>query len=116
MSTYVLYDTWKLGYLNGYSKRLYALPHDAKVYKTFRPSKNAASLMNVSRNIPPGYVEGTDACRHYRSLPQVVVHEFDNEWNLIEVHAAPPDYIEIKRQETEILGMISTLNKLVEET
>ena len=90
---FALYDPLKNGYLNR-NQKIVASWKDAKQYKLLKwavsPS-TGAGLLNVSRNIPPGYTPSNK----YQNLPNIEVHEYDSLGHLIAVHHAPPAYITI---------------------
>ena len=90
---YVLFDTEQPGYMKDtFSNRRYTLPSDGKLYKRLHAAIESASLINVDRNIPPGWTP-KPPFKPYQNRPQVVVHEVDTAWNVIAVHSAPPKYI-----------------------
>ncbi len=62
----------------------------ARKYKRKSAAIEAASLHNVSRNIPPGV---TAPNKHYRNRPQVEVLELDDFFIVQNVWQAPPNYI-----------------------
>jgi hypothetical protein len=90
--TYVAYDTEKGGYRSPTSLKAYPTPQKGKGYKRLSAAIELGSLLNTPRNIPPG-VPGPN--KHYSNRPQVVVREFDANWELIATHAAPPTYLAI---------------------
>lgn len=93
MNVYVLYDSEAKTFMSGsmgYGKGK-VLPEDAKIYKRKGNAINAASLHNVSRDVPPGMI----ANHKYSKRPKVVVHEYDSKYNLIAIHHAAPAWIAI---------------------
>lgn len=98
MTRYVPFDTLQ----HRYMKHICAWrddPRTAKVYKRKSVALEFGSLCNVTRNIPPGH---TGPNKHYRYAPQVVIHEFDHDWNLVEVHVAPPVYLDVDTERRTI--------------
>ena len=94
MATYVQYDPITNKYYKDWIK---TVPNwqDAKQYKRLGAAispESGAGLMNVSRNVPPGY-PGPD--KYYQNLPNVEVHEYDNAGNFVRSHAAPPSYFDV---------------------
>jgi hypothetical protein len=94
MATYVLFDPMVNQYIKSWVK---TVPNwqDAKQYKKLGAAKSpgsGAGLMNVSRNVPPGY-PGPN--KYYQNIPNVEVHEYDAAGNFVRTHVAPPQYFDI---------------------
>lgn len=83
---FVAYDNRTQGYVKTSTETVHR-PQDGKVYKSLKGCKGPSQVSNVSRNIPPNH---DGASKYYRDLPQVEVREFDNNWNLVATHEAPP--------------------------
>ena len=62
----------------------------ARQYKRRHAAIEFASLKNVNRNIPKGVPAPN---KHYQNRPQVVVHEINSQGQVVQVLAAPPQYI-----------------------
>lgn len=61
----------------------------ARKYKRKAAAISAASLHNVSRNVPAGVSPN----KHYNNRPQVEVLEIDEFYVVTAKHTAPPSYI-----------------------
>ena len=93
-NNFVLYDPIIKGYLKGWEGGYSSDWRKAKHYKTLAWAKSpetGAGLMNVSRNLPPGFAP--EQSLHYENKPNVEVHEFDDQGAFVKSHAAPPQYI-----------------------
>jgi hypothetical protein len=77
-----------LGGRGGFGKQN-ASVHGAYKYKSKSAAIAAASLHNVTRNVPPGLT----ANHKYSNRPQVEVLELDQLSVVVAVHSAPPNYI-----------------------
>ena len=88
---FVLFDNETnqfLGKNGGFGKQ-HASVQGAHKYKRKSAAIEAASLHNVTRNVPPGMT----ANHKYSNRPQVEVLELD-QWYVVQaVHSAPPNYI-----------------------
>lgn len=91
MSRFLVYDPHNVGFYKDITKRVDDI-FDAKHWRRKHAAIEAASLLNVSRNIPPGHLGPS---KHYRDLPNAEVVEFDERWVEIARHPAPPNYISI---------------------
>ena len=89
---YVLFDSESGKYVKDWCKQ-HSAPSDGKLYKNCKAAINFASLLNVDRNIPKGWVPTPGFNDPYKNRPQVVVHGVDLGWNVVSVHQAPPRYI-----------------------
>jgi hypothetical protein len=88
---FVLFDNETkmfLGKNGGYGKQ-HASVQNAHKYKRKSSAIDAASLHNVSRNVP----QGMTANHKYSNRPQVEVLELDHLFVVQSVHSAPPNYI-----------------------
>jgi hypothetical protein len=87
---YVIADPHLGGYYKSYTKRVPTIT-EAKTWKRENYAVEEASLINVSRNVPPGQVQS----HKYQNLPNAEVHEIDGAGNAIAVIPAPPSYISL---------------------
>lgn len=88
---FVLFDNETkmfLGKNGGFGKQ-HASVQGAHKYKSKSAAIEAASLHNVTRNVP----QGMTANHKYSNRPQVEVLELDNLFVVVAVHPAPPNYI-----------------------
>ena len=88
---FVLFDNETkmfLGKNGGFGKQ-HASVQSAHKYKRKSAAIEAASLHNVTRNVPPGMT----ANHRYSNRPQVEVLELDQFYVVQAVHSAPPNYI-----------------------
>jgi hypothetical protein len=90
MKNFVLFDAMSNDYVSKTFGKSVPNWIDAKQYKRLHDARNAASLMNISRNLPTGV---TVPNKYYQNLPNVEVHEYDAAGNLVQLHLASPDYI-----------------------
>lgn len=63
--------------------------NDVQNYKRRYAAIEAASMMNVNRNVPAGFTSN----HKYQNRPQVVVLEIDDQGNIVQTYQAPPRYI-----------------------
>ena len=90
---FVLFDNETGMFLRGaggYGKQTPS-PSEAKAYKNGKSAVQAASLHNVSRNVPRGY----QPSHKYQNRPQVDVWELSGGFQRIRIITAPPQYLEI---------------------
>jgi hypothetical protein len=88
---FVLFDSETnmfLGSNGGFGKQKTSV-QSAHKYKSKSAAIEAASLHNVSRNVPAGVTPN----HKYSNRPQVEVLELDPFFVVVAKHAAPPDYI-----------------------
>lgn len=88
--SYVIADPYLGGYYLTFTKRV----PDLRLAKTWkRPSAavEAATLVNVSRNVPAGCAPS----HKYRALPNAEVHQIDESGRVVAVIPAPPKYIRL---------------------
>lgn len=92
MNKFVLFDSMSNSYVSKpFGKRVTNWV-DAKQYQRFHAARDLASLMNTSRNLPPGI---TVPDKYYQNLPNVEVHEYDAAGILIQKHPALPVYFDL---------------------
>ncbi len=90
---FVLFDSESnmfLGKNGGFGKQ-HATVQSAHKYKRKSAAVEAASLHNVSRNLPAGRTPD----HKYSNRPQVEVLELDPFFVVVAKHSAPPNYINL---------------------